>query len=103
MSTKKTEISTEIAIEELTTFLKKYRKKDFRRGKVTEEDIKKDYVDVIEAIEDGLLVFKNGNPVYTLSSPLKNSEGTVILKDITFRSRVRPADKAIVMNGLDIA
>lgn len=102
MTTKKA-ISTEMAVEELTVFLKKHKKKDFKRGRISEDDIKKDYIDAIEAIEDGFLVFKNGNPVYRLQEPLVNSEGATILKEVVFRSRVKQADKMMVMNGLNVS
>jgi hypothetical protein len=103
MSSKnETVVSKDVAMEELTTFLKKQLPKEFRRGKMTSEKIEEDYIDVLEAIEDGLLVFdSNGKPVYELRSPLKNSEGEISIKQVTFRSRIKGADKTILMNGID--
>lgn len=101
---KKQVLSPEVAVAELTNFLKKHKSKEFRRGQLTEEKIKEDYVDVLEAIEDGLLVFdEKGNPEYTLEKPLfEDAENQdLVVKTIKFRSRVKAADKALVMDGLD--
>lgn len=101
---KETKVATEVAIKELTEFLKKYKKKEFRRGKMTREVIEEDYIDVIEAIEDGFLVFNNGKPVYTLREPLfQNAEDkALIVKEVNFRARIKEADRALVMDGLDL-
>ena len=79
--------------------------KDFRRGKMTDEKIEEDYEDVIEAIEDGLLVFdEKQKPTYTLRNPLyaNATDKSLIKKEVSFRSRIKQADKNLVMDGLDI-
>lgn len=101
MSTGK--VSKEIALKELTSFLKQHKTKEFRRGILTAEKIEEDYIDVLESIEDGYLTFdKDGKPVYKLVEPLhQNSEDqSLVVKEVKLR-RVRAADKALVMNGLD--
>lgn len=99
----KKKVGTDVAIKELTEFLKKYKKKEFRRGKMTLDSIKEDYIDVIEAIEDGYLVFVEGKPTYTLREPLfSNAEDkNLIVKEVKFRSRIKEADRAILMDGLN--
>jgi len=97
-------IPTDVAVKDLTTFLKKHLAKDFRRGKITDEKIKEDYIDAIEAIEDGnLVVDENGNLKYTLYNPLfANSEDqSLVKKEITFKSRIKGATRTLLMNGLD--
>lgn len=98
-------VPTEVAIIDLTNFLKKHKSKEFRRGKMTQDVIEEDYVDVIEAIEDGLLVFDEKNkPTYTLRNPLyANAEDKSLQKtEVTFRSRIKEADKNLLMDNLDI-
>ena len=96
------QVATEVAMQELTVFLKKHLPKEFKRGKMTEEKIEEDYIDVLESIEDGNLVFdEHGKPVYTLTSPLKNDEGQDSVTSVTFRARIKGADKTMLMNGID--
>lgn len=97
-------VSQEVALEELKNFLKKHKSKEFRRGTLTDEKIKTEYVDVLEAIEDGLLVFDDKNhPTYTLAHPLFEDADNqdLVVKQVKFRSRVKAADKTLVMDGLD--
>lgn len=103
MSSKK--VTKEIAIEELKQFLQKHKAKEFRRGKMTDDLIEEDYEDVIEAIEDGLMVFDDKQkPTYTLRNPLyaNAADKSLIKKDVTFRSRIKEADKNLLMDNLDI-
>lgn len=105
MSNLKKQVSQDVALAELTTFLKKHKQKEFRRNQITEESIKEDYVDVIEAIEDGNLVFdKHLKPVYTLRESLFNEAEDSSLKvtEINFRQRIKPADRNLLMDGLDV-
>ena len=97
-------VTTEVAIKELTEFLKKHKAKEFRRGKMTREVIEEDYIDVIEAIEDGHLVFDGTKPKYTLRDPLfKDAEDkSLIVNEVNFRSRIKEADRALVMDGLNL-
>lgn len=97
-------VSQEVALEELKNFLKKHKSKEFRRGTLTDEKIKDDYVDVLEAIEDGLLVFDDKHhPTYTLEKPLfeDSDNPDLIVREVGFRSRIKAADKTLVMDGLD--
>ena len=97
-------ISTDVAVQEMTTFLKKHLVKDFRRGKITEEKIKEDYIDAIEAIEDGNLVIdEKGELTYKLYSPLyANSEDqSLVIKEVKFKARIKGATRTLLMNGLD--
>lgn len=106
MNTNKTaaKIATEVALTELTSFLKIHLKKEFRRGKLPQEKIKEEYIDVIEAIEDGHLIFNGKKPEYTLREPLfKDAENKQnIVSKVTFRQRIKEADRALVMDGLDL-
>lgn len=98
-------IPQEIAMDELRVFLKKYQPKEFRRGNMTDEKIKEDYIDALEAIEDGFLIFnENGKPEYTLQSPLFEGakDTALVVKKVSFRSRIRESDKSRLMNGLDM-
>lgn len=104
-NTEEKDVARDVVLKELTAFLKKHKKKEFRRGKVTPESIEEDYVDVIEALEDGLLVFdEKQKPTYTLRSPLfaDAEDKKLIVKEVTFRSRIKEADKNLLMDNLDI-
>ena len=95
-------VATEVAMKDLTKFLKTHLPKEFKRGKMTEERIEEDYIDVLEAIEDGNLIFDEfGKPIYTLINPLKNVSDEVIVSEVTFRARIKGADKTVLMNGID--
>ncbi len=101
---KKKALSQEAALSELKKFLSKHKSKELRRGQLSDEKIKEDYVDVLEAIEDGFLVFdEKSNPVYTLQHPLfENSDNPdLVVKQVNFRTRIKAADKTLVMDGLD--
>ncbi len=100
----KTKVDFEVAINEVTVFLKKHMAKQFRRGKMTRDVIEEDYIDVIEAVQDGYLVFEKGKPVYTLRNPLfaKAENKDLTVKMVNFRSRIKEADRALVMDGLDL-
>ena len=100
----KTAVSKEMAIAELTEFLKIHKKKEFRRNKMSQEKIEEDYIDVIEAIEDGYLVFEKNKPVYKLRNPLFSGaeDQALVVSTVNFRSRIREADRALVMDGLNL-
>lgn len=101
---KEMKVSRSLALQEFTVFLKKWKSKEFKRGKLTSEIIEEQYIDVIEAIEEGNLIFENGSPVYTLKAPIfsesKNDEN--IVATVKFRSRIKKADLTRVMDNLDI-
>lgn len=98
-------VSKKVALVELTEFLKIHKTKEFRRGKMTSEKIEEDFEDAIEAIEDGLLVFDDKKkPVYTLRNPLyiEAEDQSLVVREISFRTRIKEAEKTLVMDGLDV-
>tara|TARA_R110000822_G_scaffold123489_3_gene257895 strand:+ start:5474 stop:5917 length:444 start_codon:yes stop_codon:yes gene_type:complete len=98
-------ISKEVAISELTKFLQKYKRKEFRKGELTEDKIEDNFPDVIEAIQDGLIVFDDKNhPTLTLRFPIEteNKDKDLGIYVVNFRSRIKPSDKANIMDGLNI-
>jgi hypothetical protein len=98
-------VPKEVAFTEFVEFLKKHKEKEFRRGKMTDNVIEEEYIDVLEAIEDGLLVFDEKNkPVYSLRFPLYESaeDKSLVIKEVSFRSRIKESDKNMLMDGLDI-
>lgn len=103
--TKKSKISEDVALADLKKFLEKYKAKEMRRGQLKDDKIKDDYVDVLEAIQDGFMVFDDKhNPKYTLRVPLETDGGNPELatREILFKTRVRPSVKADLMDGLKI-
>ena len=104
MSSKLTKVDSEVAKKEVLAFVKKYRAKEFRRGTLTAEKVNEEYIDTIEAVEDGQLVFENNKPKYTLEEPLwPNAEDKALtITSVSFRSRIKEGEKTEVMNGLDI-
>lgn len=102
---KKTKISTEVAFEEVKSYLQKHLKKEFRRGQMPDSKIKEEYIDLIEAVEDGLLVFDNSSKAtYTLRDPLytDKEDAGLQIKEVSVRNRIKAADKAILMDGLNV-
>ena len=98
-------ISKEVAISELTKFLQKYKRKEFRKGELTEDKIEDNFPDVIEAIQDGLVVFDDKHhPTLTLRFPIEteNKDKDLGIYEVSFRSRIKPSDKANIMDGLNL-
>lgn len=100
-------LATEVALKELTKFLKKHKAKEFRRGTIQVDKISEDYIDVLEALEFGNLTFdEKGNPKYTLIEPIvpeeKGADASLGIREITFRTRIKPSVKADLMDGLDV-
>ena len=98
-------ISTDVAVKEVISFLTKKSPKLSRRGHFSEEKVKVEYIDLIEYVEDGLISFDdNFHPTLTLRNPIfgdSENEKNIVRK-ISFKSRVKAADKTRVMNGIDI-
>ncbi len=104
METKKTKVATDVAMSDLREFLKKNLPKEFRRGKLDDEKIKEEYIDVLESIEDGNLIFgEKGELKYTLYTPLYSDakDQSLVKKEVGFRSRIKGADRIILMDGID--
>ena len=98
-------VSEQQAFTEFKEFLSKYKKKELRRGELTDDMIKEEYRDVLEALESGHLVLASGKPpVYSLQEPLVTEEnsGALNIEKIEFRTRIRPSEKAAVMSGLNV-
>lgn len=101
MKTKDTKevISKEVAIEEIRNFLNKYnRRQDFSDSKIEE-----DYPDALEAVQLGLLVFDDKKvPLFTLETPIKDDDNEVVLKQVSFKTRIKPSTKANLAEGIDL-
>ena len=72
---------------------------------MTEDKIEDNFPDVIEAIQDGLIVFDDKNhPTLTLRFPIEteNKDKDLGIYVVNFRSRIKPSDKANIMDGLNI-
>lgn len=96
-------VDEKVAIETFTKFLKKFKAKELRRGEISEVDIKDDYIDAIESIQDGFLIFDDkDHPSLTLRKPLTTGDDETAVKEVTFRTRIRPSDKANIMSGLEV-
>lgn len=101
----KKKISEDVALVDITKFLKKFKAKEFRRGQLDDAKIREEYIDVLEAIEDGLITFNEENhPTYTLRNPIEveskdKDKGTY---HVNFKTRVKPSEKARIMDGLNV-
>lgn len=100
-------LATEVALVELTKFVKKHKAKEFRRGKISEDKISEEYIDVLEALEFGNLEFdENLNPKYTLIDPVlpteKGADASLGIREITFKTRIKPTALAGIMQGIDV-
>lgn len=92
-------LSREVAITEVRSFLKKFN----RRKTFSDDKIEEDYPDLLEAVQLGLVVFgEDKNPTFTLETPIKNDEGEITLKEVTFRTRIKPSTKADLASGIDL-
>lgn len=87
-----------IAIKEIQKFVEIHddqKKPDYQ--------IETDYPQAIKAVCLGLLTFdEHYNPKYKLKNPI-NENGDFPIKDINFRTRIKPTDLANIMKGVNIA
>lgn len=95
----KNAISKDVALDDLEKFVNHFSKKPVERNTLSES-----YPDVLEAIMDGNLSFdENQVPTLKLNTPLKSENNTeVTLESLTFKTRVKPSDKANIGKGLSI-
>lgn len=102
---KQTKVSHDVAFSEVKNYLEKHMKKEFRRGQMPDSKIEEEYPDMIEAVEDGLLVFdKNQKATLTLREPLfaDKEDASLAIKEVTIRNRIKAADKHVLMDGLNV-
>lgn len=93
---KNTAVSKEVALEDLEKFVNSFVKKP-----VPANELEESYPDVLDAIMDGFLSFdENSLPKLKLKNPIKSEEGTVVLSDVTFRTRIKPTTLADLAKGL---
>ncbi len=91
-----TVISKEVALDELESFINKFVKKPCLK-----ENMEDTYPDVLDAIMDGFISFKeDGVPVFILKDPIKNDAGDISLSEINFRTRIKPTTLADLAKGL---
>lgn len=96
---KKTVISKEVALTEIDKLINKFVKKP-----VEFDEIEETYPDILDAIMDGYLSFnkETGVPILKLKDPIKNSEGTVTLSEVTFKTRIKPTVLRSLAKGIDL-
>jgi hypothetical protein len=91
-------INEELAVKSVHDFLCRFQKSPTNIDKVKEE-----YPDTVEYVKKGLLVFdESQKPTLTLQSPLKNDKGDITIKDVEFKTRIKPTAKADLADGLDL-
>lgn len=98
-------MTREVSTQEMKGFLAKYDKKGAKKGKHTDTYIEEEFETCLEALEAGNLVFNEHKvPTLTLFEPLyKNAENQALVKKtVTFKSRIRQAEKVLVMDGLNL-
>lgn len=89
-------ISEDVALNDLELFVNQFVKRPDPR-----EDLKKKHLDILEAIQDGFLVFDaDMNPTLTLKNPIKNDKGEVSISEIKFVTRILPSKLTELAKGL---
>ena len=87
----------EVALNDLELFVNRFVKKPVPR-----EEMKDTYPDVLDAIMDGYLSFKeDGSPLLSLKNPIKNVKGEVSISEVNFRTRIKPTTLADLAKGLN--
>lgn len=93
---KQVAVSKEVALDDLEKFVNRFVKRPEPKNK-----LEKIYPDVLDAIMDGYLSFdEEMNPKLKLKFPIKAESGTVVLEDITFKTRIKPTTLASLAKGL---
>lgn len=96
---KKAVISRDVGIVDVENFVNTFAKKAIKTS-----DVEEKYLDILEAVEDGLLTFNESYvPKLTLKTPIKNTDGEVSLSEINFKTRIKPTDLANIGKGLNLA
>ena len=98
-------VSKEVAFKDVKSYLEKHLKKEFRRKQMPDSKIYDEYEDMIEAVEDGLLIIDSkGKVEYTLRYPLfaDKEDSSLAIKKVEIRSRIKAADKHVLMDGLEV-
>lgn len=104
MSKIEQKIPSDVAFEDVKKFVEKHNAREFKRGNITDESIKNDYIDIIEAVEEGNLTFDDDLiATYKLIVPLyKEADNPALIKDtVKFRTRIKQFDKVKMMDGID--
>lgn len=98
-------VDQKVAFNDVKSYLEKHLKKEFRRGQMDDKTIEDEYFDLIEAVEDGLLKFDDkGKAIYKLREPLYTDKenADLVINQISTKSRIKAADKHVLMNGLNV-
>lgn len=94
MSTKKSVISQELAVEELRNYLS-----NFVDGEI---EVEKNYKNCLNALIDGRLVFSEDLiPTYQLLNPI-NKDTDFHTSEIKFKTRILPTMTAKLAKGVDL-
>ena len=90
-------LAEDVAMKDVSDFVELYAMSEH-----TDEDLKDNYPQVIQAVRLGLLTFDNENAALTLKDPLKTESGTVALDMIQFKTRIPFSEKKKLSSGLNI-
>jgi hypothetical protein len=91
------QISEEVAISELSEFIK-----HFTRKKLGSEELQEQFPDVIEAVMQGVLVLDKESPKLELIEEITGEGGSSFLKSVNFKTRLLPSDQRKMANGVDL-
>lgn len=89
-------VSKEQAIKEIQELVFKHTFEN-----KTDEEIDKDYPQLIKAIVEGKMEIGD-TPKFELYSPTEDNKGNVTFSNIEFKTRIKPLDMAALMKGLDM-
>jgi hypothetical protein len=90
-------VAEEVAIQWVSEFVDLYA-----MSENTDEDLKDNYPQVIQAVRLGLLTFDNDNATLTLKDPLKTETGSLALETVQFKTRIPFSEKKKLSSGINI-
>lgn len=93
----KYKVTEEVAVKEVLEFVVKFNRKANDVDKVLDL-----YPDVVEAVKLGNLDLSD-NPKLKLLEPIKNTDGDVVLSEVSFKTRMKPSDHRRVSKGIDVS
>jgi len=101
---KENKVSREVALNELVEFVKSHKGKFFKRGILDRAKVEEDFIDALEAMEEGRLTIEEGKVSLSLLEPIsiKDGEETKTLDKVILRKRVKRSDVERVTRGVDL-
>src|SRR6184192_1122159 len=90
-------VAEDVALQEVTEFVEFYA-----MNEQTEQDIRENYPQIIQAVRLGLLCLTDESASFSLKDPIKTESGSIALGDVQFKTRIPFSEIKKLSLGLNI-